>query len=62
MLAVEFDTKDRRDEVVERAVSHGLLTLACGTKVLRILPPMDVTEREIALGCDLLTTAIDEAA
>ena len=62
MLAVEFDTKSRRDEVMERAVSHGLLTLACGTKVLRILPPMDVTEREIELGCDLLTTAIDEAA
>ncbi|MBP1922891.1 4-aminobutyrate aminotransferase [Halorubrum alkaliphilum] len=62
MLAVEFDTKGRRDEVMERAVSHGLLTLACGTKVLRILPPMDVTEREIELGCDLLTTAIDEAA
>ncbi len=62
MLAVEFDTTERRDEVIERAVSHGLLTLACGTKVLRILPPMDVTEREIELGCDLLTTAIAEAA
>jgi 4-aminobutyrate aminotransferase len=30
--------------------------------VVRILPPLDVTEREIDLGCDLLTTAIDEAA
>ena len=62
MLAVEFDSRERRDEVMKRAVSHGLLTLACGSKVLRILPPMDVTAREIELGCDLLTTAIDEAA
>ena len=61
MLAVEFDTEDRRDEVVERAVRHGLLTLACGHTVLRVLPPLDVTEREIELGCDLLTTAIAEA-
>ncbi len=61
MLAVEFDTTDRRDEVVERTVRHGLLTLACGHTVLRVLPPLDVTEREIDLGCDLLTTAIAEA-
>ncbi len=62
MLAVEFDTTERRDAVVERGVQHGLLTLACGDRVVRILPPLDVTEREIDLGCDLLTTAIDEAA
>ncbi|OYR58454.1 aminotransferase class III-fold pyridoxal phosphate-dependent enzyme [Halorubrum halodurans] len=62
MLAVEFDTTDRRDEVVDRAVQHGLLTLACGRKVIRILPPLDVTEREIELGCELLTAAIEDVA
>jgi 4-aminobutyrate aminotransferase len=34
------------------------LTLACGYDVLRVLPPLDVTEREIGLGCDLLLSAI----
>ena len=62
LLAVEFDTKERRDAVVENAFSRGLLTLACGHKVLRILPPLDVTEREIDLGADLLTDAIEAAA
>jgi 4-aminobutyrate aminotransferase len=62
LLAVEFDTKERRDAVVENAFERGLLTLACGHKVLRILPPLDVTEREIDLGCDLLTAAIEDAA
>ena len=62
LLAVEFDTKERRDAVVENAFERGLLTLACGHKVLRILPPLDVTEREIDLGCDLLTDAIADAA
>ncbi|MDB2274698.1 aminotransferase class III-fold pyridoxal phosphate-dependent enzyme [Halorubrum ezzemoulense] len=62
LLAVEFDTKERRDAVVENAFERGLLTLACGHKVLRILPPLDVTEREIDLGCDLLTDAIADTA
>ncbi|MDV7350754.1 aminotransferase class III-fold pyridoxal phosphate-dependent enzyme [Halorubrum distributum] len=62
LLAVEFDTKERRDAVVESAFERGLLTLACGHKVLRILPPLDVTEREIDLGCDLLAAAIEGAA
>jgi len=58
MLAVEFDTKERRDDVLEAALRRGLLTLGCGYKTLRLLPPMDVTEREVALGANLLTDAI----
>ena len=62
LCAVEFDTRERRDAVVDEAFSRGLLTLACGHKVLRILPPLDVTEREVDLGCGLLTDAIAAAA
>ena len=61
MLAVEFDTKARRDDVIDRALERGLLTLGCGYKTLRLLPPLDVTEREILLGVDLLLEAIDAA-
>ncbi|MFC4544694.1 aminotransferase class III-fold pyridoxal phosphate-dependent enzyme [Halosolutus amylolyticus] len=62
MLAVEFDTKERREAVVEAALRRGLLTLGCGHKTLRLLPPLDVTEREIELGARLLFEAIDDAA
>ncbi|XVH31848.1 aspartate aminotransferase family protein [Haloferacaceae archaeon DSL9] len=62
MLAVEFDGKERRDDVQEAALKRGLLTLACGYKVLRILPPLDVAEREIDLGAELLTKAIADVA
>ena len=62
MLAVEFDSKERRDDVQAAAMQRGLLTLACGHKTLRVLPPLDVTEREIDLGVGLLTDAIDDAA
>ena len=59
MLAVEFDTPERRDDVLQAAFERGLLTLACGRKALRILPPLDVTPREIDLGVSLLCEAIE---
>lgn len=58
MLAVEFDTAERRDAVVEKALKRGLLTLGCGTRTLRLLPPLDVTKREIDLGIGILNDAI----
>ena len=61
MLAVEFDTADRRNAVQEAAFKRGLLTLGCGQKTLRLLPPLDVTEREIELGAELLINAVDDS-
>ena len=61
MFAVEFDTKDRREAVVKEALHRGLLTLGCGYKSLRLLPPLDVTEREIELGANLFIEAAEAA-
>ncbi|SHG80681.1 class-III pyridoxal-phosphate-dependent aminotransferase [Halobaculum gomorrense] len=61
MLAVEFGSADLRDEVLEAALHRGLLTLACGSTVIRFLPPLDVTEREIELGAHLLIDAVGDA-
>ncbi|WP_247728898.1 aspartate aminotransferase family protein [Halovivax limisalsi] len=62
MVGVEFDEKGRREAVVEAAMERGLLTLGCGYKTLRLLPPLDVTEREIELGADLLASAVESVA
>ncbi|WP_128476118.1 class-III pyridoxal-phosphate-dependent aminotransferase [Halorussus pelagicus] len=62
MLAVEFDTKERREAVVEAALKRGLLVLGCGYKTLRLLPPLDVTEREIELGFDVFRAAVEDVA
>jgi 4-aminobutyrate aminotransferase len=62
MLGVEFDTKERRDAVIDAALKRGLLTLGCGYKTLRLLPPLDVTEREIALAAELLFEAIEDVS
>ncbi|WP_255192210.1 aspartate aminotransferase family protein [Natronobeatus ordinarius] len=62
MLAVEFDTKERREAVVEAAFRRGLLVLGCGYKSLRFLPPLDVTAREIDLAAELFLESVDEVA
>ncbi|WP_121741013.1 aminotransferase class III-fold pyridoxal phosphate-dependent enzyme [Natronorubrum halophilum] len=59
MLAVEFDTPERRTAVVQASLERGLLTLGCGKKTIRLLPPLDSSEREIAFGIDIFLEAID---
>ncbi|WP_049981599.1 aminotransferase class III-fold pyridoxal phosphate-dependent enzyme [Halolamina rubra] len=61
MLGLDFESKDLRDDIVDAAFARGLLLLACGKQTIRVLPPMDVTEREIELGAELLTAAIEDA-
>jgi 4-aminobutyrate aminotransferase len=62
MQAVEFDTKQRRDDVQAETFERGLLTLGCGHKTLRLLPPLDVREREISIGVEVLSEAVEAAA
>jgi 4-aminobutyrate aminotransferase len=61
MLGIEFDSTDCRDAVVDAAFDRGLLVLGCGYRTLRVLPPLDVTAREIDLGARLLCDAIAAA-
>ncbi|WP_306052699.1 aminotransferase class III-fold pyridoxal phosphate-dependent enzyme [Natronococcus wangiae] len=59
MLAVEFDTPERRTAVVQESLKRGLLTLGCGKKTIRLLPPLDSSEREIELGIGIFCDAIE---
>ena len=62
MAAIEFDTAENRDDVMEAALQRGLLTLGCGQKSLRLLPPLDVKDRELAIAGDLLEESIATVA
>ncbi|WP_321169491.1 aminotransferase class III-fold pyridoxal phosphate-dependent enzyme [Halopenitus sp. POP-27] len=62
MTAIEFDTKQRREDVIDAALQRGLLTLGCGHTTLRLLPPLDVRERELDIAVDLLDDAIEDVA
>ncbi|MBP2250620.1 4-aminobutyrate aminotransferase [Halarchaeum solikamskense] len=60
MLAVELDTKERRGALLRACLDRGLLTIGCGYKTLRLLPPLDATEREIELGFSIIDAALDD--
>jgi 4-aminobutyrate aminotransferase len=62
LLAVEYESKECREDVIAQALARGLLTIGCGHKTMRVLPPLDVTEREIDLAADLLEEAAEAAA
>lgn len=61
MIGVEFVTQQTRDAVVDAALQNGLLLLACGQKTVRVLPPLDVTEREARLSVELLFESVSDA-
>ena len=61
MLGVEFDTKERRETVVKACLERGLLVLGCGYKAVRLLPPLDVTAREIDLAMDVFGDALADS-
>lgn len=54
MIAVEFQTPEQRNKVEEECFQRGFMTLSCGYKALRFLPPLDVTKREVDIGCNIL--------
>ena len=60
MLAVELDSRERRDALMEACLKRGLLTLGCGHATVRLLPPLDATEREVELGASILEAALDD--
>lgn len=62
MVAVELDSKERLEATVRAALERGLLTLGCGVSTLRLLPPLDVREREIEVGARLLLDAVEQAS
>lgn len=66
MIGIEFvkNQKTRegdaslRDRVVEYAFERGLLTLGCGKSVIRVSPPLCITQEEVEEGLSILEEAI----
>jgi 4-aminobutyrate aminotransferase len=66
MIGVEFvmdkETKapaaELRDRVVDLAFERGLLTLGCGTSVIRVSPPLSVSKSEMDDGLKIIEEAI----
>lgn len=66
MIGVEF-VKDRetkepavvlRDEIVNQAFVHGLLTLGCGSSTIRFSPPLSTSRAEVDEALKIFETAV----
>ncbi|MET0936530.1 MAG: acetylornithine/succinylornithine family transaminase [Luteibacter sp.] len=60
MIGAVLDTayKGRAGEILDFAAAHGLLILQAGPDVLRIVPPLTITDDETAAGLERLNTAL----
>jgi 4-aminobutyrate aminotransferase len=51
-----------RDELIDLAFHRGLLLLPCGPSTVRFCPPLCLTERQVDIGLDILSAAMEAAA
>ncbi len=57
LIGIELTSTEDRDSLIDAALQQGLLLMGCGDNTIRVLPPLDVTEREIQLSVELLESA-----
>jgi 4-aminobutyrate aminotransferase len=60
MIGVELPDKETAERVREQCLAHGLIVLACGPgeNVLRLIPPLTVSDGELDLGLSILEHAL----
>jgi 4-aminobutyrate aminotransferase len=63
MVGLELAEKDVTDAVAARCLDQGVIVLACGPdeNVLRLVPPLTITDEELDLGLTTLVAAVDAA-
>jgi acetylornithine/N-succinyldiaminopimelate aminotransferase len=59
---LESSYKGRAGEILDIAAAHGLLILQAGPDVLRIVPPLTITDDEVAEGLERLHATLAEFA
>jgi 4-aminobutyrate aminotransferase len=50
-----------RDEIVDQAFTHGLLTLGCGNSTIRLSPPLSTSRGEVDEALKIFELAITTA-
>ena len=62
LVGVQFDSGATAAAVEQAAFQRGLMVLTAGDDVIRMSPPLVVTEQEIATGCRVFAEAVEAAA
>ena len=59
MVGVELDENIKAIDVCNKCIENGLIPLTAKTKI-RLLPPLNITEKELKAGLDILVNSIKE--
>lgn len=59
MLGVQLEDKNPKD-LVKRLLENGMVALTAGKDVLRLLPPLTISEEEIKKGLNILRSCLDK--
>jgi 4-aminobutyrate aminotransferase-like enzyme len=64
MLAIELEDGARAAATLTAARAHGLLLLTCGLNgnIIRLLPPLTLSDEDAAVGMDILEAALRETS
>jgi 4-aminobutyrate aminotransferase len=64
MIGIELASKEVAAEVQRRCFDAGALVLVCGThdQVIRLVPPLTISDDEVARGVEILSVALGEVA
>ena len=54
MLGIEFDSKKRRDKILEELFKRNLLTLPAGKKSIRLIPPLVISKEQVEQGLTIM--------
>lgn len=54
MRRIVLENKERRDEVVNKALHRGLLLLGAGERAIRLMPPLNISQDNLERGLDIL--------
>jgi 4-aminobutyrate aminotransferase-like enzyme len=62
MIGVELRDKATAEAIQARCLADGVLVLTCGPdgNVLRLIPPLTITDAELDHGLDVLCTALQD--
>ena len=58
LCALDVDSRDTRDKIIDQCYENGLVMLGCGESALRFRSPLTTTKEEIDKGIGLLSEAI----
>jgi len=58
MCAFELKKEKNKNIFIQKAFKEGLLLLGCGTKTIRVIPPLIITREEVEMGLNIIEKVV----